>query len=289
MSDQRVKTALIGIGRWGQNVARELHAQSDLVAVVSKSDAHQDEIQKVAPHATRLSLENVCADASIHAAAVATPIDTHAEIARALLSASKHVLCEKPLATTAQEADELATLARERGLVLATGYVFMYNPAYQFLKETLSGKAIRSVDMTWKKYGTFGESIEYNLLTHHLSIAYDLLGMPERARAEFGAGVESQCDRVDTTLTYGASEVRSHIDRLSKETSHTITVRTDDASFVLEGTAVRNAADQSVLFESADTPLSREIASFLQAVSGGSMPTADIFGAEVLRMHALLH
>ena len=53
---------------------------------------------------------------------ICSPAVTHAEIVRAFLNAGTHVLVEKPIATTIEEADELVALARETGLVLTVGH-----------------------------------------------------------------------------------------------------------------------------------------------------------------------
>jgi len=63
--------------------------------------------------------EDLFRDPSIALVVIATPTDTHLDLARRALLAGKHVVVDKPLATSATEVDELASIARERGLVLA--------------------------------------------------------------------------------------------------------------------------------------------------------------------------
>jgi len=282
-----MKTAIIGVGKWGKNVAKELAEQSELVAFASRVDGPDEAwVGEVMPHAKRLTVEEICAHPDIQAVSVATPISTHAAITRALLSASKHVLCEKPLAENAKNAHALATLAHEKGRVLVTGYVYLYHPAYQQLKTDIAGKKITRVKFRWKKYGSFFETIEMNLLTHHFAILLDLIGKPSKITVTRREPGESTCDVLDTTFSYPSIEVSSHIDRMSQERSHTLTVEAGGQTFVWEGAQLRDAHG---IFESRDTPLKLEVEAFLAAAAGGPTPqTAGDFGFRVLQIHEML-
>ena len=74
------------------------------------------------------SVEALIADPDIDVVHVCTPNATHAEIARAALEAGKHVICEKPLATTSADALSLVDLAADRGLVAAVPFVYRFHP-----------------------------------------------------------------------------------------------------------------------------------------------------------------
>jgi len=69
----------------------------------------------------------------VDAVAVATPTWDHAEHARYLLRAGRHVLVEKPMASSGAEARELASMASERDAVLAVGHQLLYHPAFESL------------------------------------------------------------------------------------------------------------------------------------------------------------
>ena len=282
MEQKRLKTALIGVGRWGKNVARELGAASELVYFASKeSDAG-------VPGAKRATVEEICADSAIEAVAIATPITTHEVLVRKVLESGKHVLCEKPLAETSADAHALAQLAHDKKLTLMTGYVFLYHPVYQELKRFMQGTTPTRMECVWKKYGTFTESIEMNLLTHHLSLACDLLGIPEAAAITRREAGETACDHIETHLSYKEREFVSNIDRMSQEKSHTVTATFDGGS-TLTWNDTKLYRNEEVIFESTDTPLALEIQTFLGAVTGGAVPlTAGDFGARVLEIHEML-
>ena len=70
---------------------------------------------------------------SVQAAVIAVPTTLHCEVGRACLEKGVHVLIEKPLAATLEEADELVALARQKNLVLQVGHVQRYSNAFQAL------------------------------------------------------------------------------------------------------------------------------------------------------------
>ena len=76
---------------------------------------------------------------------IATPVPTHAELARRALAAGKHVFVEKPLALAADEAEELVTLAEQRDLVLMPGHLLLYHPGVRKLKEIVDSGALGEV------------------------------------------------------------------------------------------------------------------------------------------------
>lgn len=270
-------------------MARELASASDLVAYASQSSADNETwAQENIPHAKKQEVGEISAESDIDAVAVATPIATHADMTETFLMAGKHVLCEKPLAETASQARALVALAEKQNRILMTGYVFIYHPVYQELKRLLEGKTLKRVECIWKKYGTFTEWIEMNLLTHHLSLACDLLGTPETASVTKREGGETKCDRVEVILSYKNCEFTSNIDRLSKETVHTVTMTLeDDTTLMWNGTRLYKGDE--IIFESSKTALAEEIRVFLDAVRGGETPpTAGDFGARVLEIHEML-
>ncbi len=75
------------------------------------------------------------AAAACDALSVVTPTVTHHGIARELLKAGRHLLVEKPMTDSAEQAEELVVLAQEGGLVLQVGHVERFNPVYRYLEE----------------------------------------------------------------------------------------------------------------------------------------------------------
>lgn len=285
---QRLRTAIVGLGGWGRNVARELAAASDLVAYASREPAkHGQWMAEHAPGVRALTVEQIAADPTIAAVAVAVPIPALAELAARMIAAGKHVLVEKPAAQASAEARGLAEAAAARNAVVATGYVFVCHAAYRELKRRIAPASVRKVAFRWEKFGSFDDSIELSLFVHHLALALDLLGEPGGGAILRGPGLKSACDRIEARLAYPQAEVVSLIDRASAQRAHTMTIeQADGTSFVWDGDAVfvqRDGARQEVFRTPPHSALASEVREFVAAAQGAAMlPTAGYFAARVL-------
>ncbi len=127
----KVRVAVIGTGFVGRVHVENIRRQTDaeIVAIADQND------ELAASFGGALGIaratgdyRELLADASIDAVHICTPNHTHFPIARDAISAGKHVICEKPLAMTSQEAAALVDLAREKGVVNATSYNLRFYP-----------------------------------------------------------------------------------------------------------------------------------------------------------------
>jgi len=130
-----IRIGLIGIGKWGINHLKSLsQMQSNLVAI-SDIDKNKKELAdqynvKFYDDYTKL-IENV--DAVI----VTSPTDTHYNIVSECLLAGKHVLVEKPIATTSEQSKKLVELAQSKDLIFSVGYLYRFNNSIRRLKELI--------------------------------------------------------------------------------------------------------------------------------------------------------
>lgn len=133
----RLHVAVIGAGALGKEHARiyqELSSQGQ-VELRGVFDTNTDTAARVAgglrvPYFE--SFESACDQAQ--AFSLVTPTATHFDLARSLLERGKHVLVEKPMTRTAQEAAQLIDLARKRNLILQVGHVERFNPVFKYLE-----------------------------------------------------------------------------------------------------------------------------------------------------------
>lgn len=126
--------ALIGCGRWGRNLARNLHDLGVLAMVIDTvltESGLPDGVSVLVHRDLHLALESP----EIVGVAIAAPAVQHADLVRAALLAGKHVFVEKPLAMIVADAEELAALAQSRGLTLMVGHLLQYHPAFRRLSE----------------------------------------------------------------------------------------------------------------------------------------------------------
>jgi predicted dehydrogenase len=117
-----VGVAVVGCGYWGPNLIRNF-STCPASRVVMVCDRDPSRLERGAAQAPRAEQTNdfaqVLAHPEVEAVAVATPAASHGALAAAALRAGKHVLVEKPLATSQKEAEELVRLAEANGRTLS--------------------------------------------------------------------------------------------------------------------------------------------------------------------------
>ncbi|GAA1526722.1 Gfo/Idh/MocA family oxidoreductase [Agromyces terreus] len=129
------------------------------------------------------SVDELLADPDIDVVHVCTPNTTHAAIALAALEAGKHVICEKPLATSVADAERLRTLAAERGLVAAVPFVYRFHP---MAREARARVAARETGRLLSVHGAYLQ--DWLAAPHDDDWRVDrALGGPSRAFADIGS------------------------------------------------------------------------------------------------------
>ena len=133
--------AVVGGGYWGKNLVRNFYNLNALKIVSDKSEAIlaglKDQFKGLD---TCLALTDVLTRDDIEGVVIATPAETHFNIARESLLAGKHVFVEKPLVLEEAEGYELIDLAGKNQRVLMVGHLLQYHPIFVRLKEmALSG------------------------------------------------------------------------------------------------------------------------------------------------------
>ena len=170
--------AIVGYGYWGPKLARNFVQNGQLgQVVVCEENAERRQRAAAENPGVRTvdSLLAVLADPAIMAVALATPVASHFPLAKAALLAGKHVMVEKPLASRAQDAEELVALAKAKGLVLMVDHTFVYHPAIQRIKELIrSGELgnLNYIDSTRINLGLFQHDVNvlWDLAVHDISI-----------------------------------------------------------------------------------------------------------------------
>lgn len=177
-----INIGVIGCGYWGPKHIRVCN-ELDNVKVMAVCDIDERKLQQVNAKYPYVKTMNYFGDflrASIDAVIIATPVNTHYQLARDALLQGKHVLIEKPITSTSREALELIELAEKRNLVLMSGHTYEYNPAVDFLKKAVrSGELgdIYSIDADRLNLGLFRSDVNvlWDLAPHDISIILTLL------------------------------------------------------------------------------------------------------------------
>jgi predicted dehydrogenase len=171
-----------GLGYWGPNLARNFDELAELTWLCDLDPDKLSLFSRRHPHARLTSrFDDLLEDPELEAVVIATPVVTHADLARRALAAGKQVFVEKPMALLATEAEELCALAEERELVLMPGHLLLYHPAVSKLKELIdSGELgeIRYVYGNRQNLGKFrtDENALGSLGAHDLSVILHLVG-----------------------------------------------------------------------------------------------------------------
>jgi predicted dehydrogenase len=136
--ERPVRTAVVGLGYWGPNLARAFQGleETSLDWLCDLDPALRERAARQFP-GTRVSadFDELLDDPALEAVAVATSVPTHRALAARALAAGKHVFVEKPLATTVADARFLLREARRRDRVLFVGHLLVHHPGVAKLKE----------------------------------------------------------------------------------------------------------------------------------------------------------
>jgi predicted dehydrogenase len=133
-----INLGIIGYGYLGPNLLRNF-AELPGVTVTALSDLRSSQLDVVSRRypsiKTTTHFEDIIADKSIDAVAVATPVATHFELGMAVLKSGKHLWLEKPMTETSHQAEMLVEEAEKRSLALFVDHTFIYTGAVQKMGE----------------------------------------------------------------------------------------------------------------------------------------------------------
>jgi predicted dehydrogenase len=139
-TDGALRVGLVGLGYWGPNYARVLTELPD-AELVAACDLREEATSLVHNRYPRVRTARdpaeVISAPDTDAIIISTPTSTHYPLALAALGAGKHVLCEKPMATTTAECDDLIATAARVQRVLFIGHTFIFNPAVRMIRELI--------------------------------------------------------------------------------------------------------------------------------------------------------
>ena len=173
-----IKAGIIGYGYWGPNLVRNFFSQKNcIIKAVADSRPNRLEIlTRLYPSVKGvLSADEIINDPEIDAVIIATPVFTHFDLAKKALLNGKHVMLEKPMASTVKECEILIDLAQQKNLVLMVDHTFLYTGAVEKIKEIIDADTLGNVkylDSTRINLGLFQPDINvlWDLAPHDLSI-----------------------------------------------------------------------------------------------------------------------
>ncbi len=180
-----IKAAVIGVGAMGKNHARVYRELSD-VTLVGVSDASAETAARVGRHLNVPHFTDYVRLLDAHRpdiVSVAVPTNLHFEVAKSLVARGIHVLIEKPITETVEQAQALIKLAAEAGVKLGVGHIERFNPAVAELRRRLEDGALgETFRVQSRRMGPFPARIRdvgvvIDLASHDLDMVRYVLGV----------------------------------------------------------------------------------------------------------------
>jgi len=219
-SEEKVgpQIAVIGAGYWGINHVRNFH---ELGALRMVCDTSGSSLESISKKFSGVEMSNdfgsVLASEDVRGVVIATPAETHYQIARAAIEAGKDVLVEKPLTLDMTEGQELVDLARARGSILMVGHLLEYHPAVKRLRELIDSGELGELRYIYSNRLNLGkvrreENILWSFAPHDIAIILRLVGAwPTHVAVTGGAYLQKNIADVTVTNIEFPTGVRAHI------------------------------------------------------------------------------
>ncbi len=143
-----INVAQIGVGYWGPNLLRNLVSNNDcdVRLVIDTAKERRDYVNSLYPHIRVTgNVQDIEDEPTIDAVVIATPAKTHYELVIRMIKAGKHVLVEKPIAATLEEAKEIINDADKNNVNLMVGHIERFNPVVMELKRRIAGNELGKI------------------------------------------------------------------------------------------------------------------------------------------------
>jgi predicted dehydrogenase len=183
---KQIKVGVVGCGYWGPNLLRNFRTLPDcsLKMMCDVSEQRLKHLRNLYPEVKgELDFSHMLNGAGLDAVVIATAVKLHYPMAKASLLAGKHTFIEKPMASSAQECEELVEIARENGLVLMVGHTFLYSPVVEKIKQIVDHGDlgdIRYICARRLNLGLYQKDINvaWDLAPHDISIILHIMEEP---------------------------------------------------------------------------------------------------------------
>jgi UDP-2-acetamido-3-amino-2,3-dideoxy-glucuronate N-acetyltransferase len=202
---------VVGAGYWGKHLIRNFYHLQGLAALCDARPYLVEQFQLDYPGVVGVTeFEALLALPTVQAVVIATPSHTHFDLAQQAIAAGKHVYVEKPMTTDLAQAETLAQLAQQAGVVLMVGHLLVHHPVVNRLKGLIEQGVLGTIGylhsdrLNWN-HGRADSSVLWDLAPHDLSMMMYLLGglEPTALLAATGARTHPPDGKLDdTTVVY---------------------------------------------------------------------------------------
>ena len=190
---EKLKIGIVGCGYWGPNLVRNFSScpLTEVAAVCDANPARLEAFGRTHGHLKLVGSLDELLEMPLDAVAIATPVSTHYPIGKRCLEAGLHVLIEKPLAASVEEALALVELADRHGQILMVDHTYLFNNSVRKIKELVDSGELGDlyfIDSIRINLGLFQHDINviWDLAPHDLSIADHIIGSEARSISAWG-------------------------------------------------------------------------------------------------------
>ena len=212
------KVAIIGSGYWGKNLIRNYHQIGALRLICERNETLLQHFKEMYPDVeTCVAYNDVLSRENIDGIVIATPAETHYNLAREALLAGKHTYVEKPLVLDEKMGEDLISLADKNKRVLMVGHLLQYHPAFVKLKKMAADGELGRINYIYSNRLNLGkirreENILWSFAPHDISMILSLAGEdPVSIHATGGNYLHNRIADVTTTHLEFPSGLKAHI------------------------------------------------------------------------------
>jgi predicted dehydrogenase len=275
-----VRVGVVGLGQWGQHHVRIYHHLPDvkLAGVVDTSPSEVGAFAKRYQTAGYRDYRMLFGE--VDAVSLAVPTALHYEIAREFLHRGVHVLVEKPITTTTEEAAELVALAHRAGVTLLVGHVERFKPSVHALNDLVTEPLFVQVRRVrpWDPSRVMDVGVVLDLMIHDLDIILNLMRSPVARVSAIGAAINGDAEDLAVAhlrLQNGclASFVASRVSPVkAAELEITLPDGLIHLNYLRQQITVRRHGDQRRTVVKGEEPLRAELMHFVDCVRGEAIP-----------------
>jgi len=300
---KKIKVGVIGVGYLGQFHAEKYAGipDAELVGVVDADGARAAQIaNKLQTRAFSMPSDLL---GKVDAVSIVVPTTLHYGVAKQFLEQSVHVLLEKPMCVTSEQADELNSLAARQGVILQIGHIERFNPAVIAIKKMLgTPRYLTSERMAPFTVRCTDVNVVLDLMIHDLDIVSDLSGSePEKVSAVGTSVITREIDAASARIVFRNGCIADVVaSRVSDEKKRVLRAFDEDRVLFADyqtqkamvsrrgGNAVPELVSQDISLERRDT-LNEEIKAFIASVQNNTRPlVSGIEGKRALTLARLI-
>ena len=303
----KLKVGVIGVGSMGKNHVRSYAALKNLCDLVGVYDMNQQLSNEIADSygvKSFSSLEDLMEE--VDAINIATPTTTHYDIAMKAIDKDLHILLEKPITNTIDEAEEILQAARDKNLTVQVGHIERFNPAIQALPDILQGEEIIAIDV--KRMGPYDPRIDdtdviQDLMIHDIDVVSSISPTSVEGVSAFGSIIKSK-----KHIDYAVANMVMHngiiatltASRVTNRKVRKLTVITHDSYIELDymqkkivltnksafkDSGFSKESELEEVFDEAEEPLKMQLSHFVNSVENDTRPLINgTDGLEALKL-----